>query len=146
MKHDNLSLKPLTLRPLLLIPCYWFYTSISLGYFLSKIFYNVFDTIHKNSFSKPIQLRKKFHFKNIISIIKSIIHFCWKYIQNWLLRIFKKSLLLMRALDRSLTAIQIFLKKFLKSPFRFKRNFRLFIQESTEHFYRNFSSILFRHE
>ena len=123
MKHDNLSLKPLTLTPLLLITCYWFYTSISFGYFLSKIFYNFFDTIHKNSSSKLIQLRKKFHFKNII---RTIIHFCWKCIQNWLLRIFKKSLLLMRALDGSLTAIQIFLKKFLKSPFRFKRNFRLF--------------------
>ena len=68
------------------------------------------------------------------------------YKKRGLLRIFKKSLLVMRALDRSLTAIQIFLKKFLKSPFRFKRNFRLFIQESTEHFYKNFSSILFRHE
>jgi hypothetical protein len=123
MKHDNLSLKPLTLTPLLLITCYWFYTSISFGYFLSKIFYNFFDTIHKNNSSKLIQLRKKFHFKNII---RTIIHFCWKCIQNWLLRIFKKSLLLMRALDGSLTAIQIFLKKFLKYPFRFKRNFRLF--------------------
>ena len=32
----------------------------------------------------------------------------------------------MSALDRSMTAIQIFLKKFLKSPFRFKRNFYRF--------------------
>ncbi len=119
--HQNLSSKLFT--PFLLIVFYWFYTSISFGYFLSKNFYNVFDTIHKNNLSKRIQLTKKFHFK---TIIKTIIDFSWKSIQNWLLRIFQKSLLFIRTLDRSLTAIQIFLKKFLKSPFRFKRNFRLF--------------------
>lgn len=119
--RQNVSSKLLT--PFLLIVFYWFYTSISFGYFLSKIFYNFFDTIHKNSSSKLIQLRKKLHFENLI---KTIIDFSWKSIQNWLLRIFQKSLLFIRTLDRSLTAIQIFLKKFLKSPFRFKRNFRLF--------------------
>lgn len=79
MKHDNLSLKPLTLRPFLLIVFYWFYTSISFDYFLSKFFYNVFDTIHKNSLLKRIQLRKKFHFK---TIVKTIMDFSWKPIQN----------------------------------------------------------------
>ena len=101
--HQNLSSKLFT--PFLLIVFYWFSTSISFGYSLSKIFYHFFDSIHKNSLSKRIQLRKKFHFK---TIIKTIIDFCWKCIQNWLLRIFQKSLLLMSALDRSLTAIQIF--------------------------------------
>jgi len=119
--RQNVSSKSFT--TLLLLVSYWFYTSISFGYFLSKILYHFFDTIHKNSLSKLIQLRKKFHFK---TIIKTIIDFCSKLIQNWLLRIFKKSLLLMSALDRSMTAIQIFLKKFLKFPFRFKRNFRRF--------------------
>lgn len=122
-QNDNLSLKPLSLTPLLLLVSYWFYTSISFGYFLSKVFYTIFDTIHKNSSLKRIQFRKKLHLKNII---KTIIAFCWKSIQNWLLRIFQKSLLLMTALDRSIQTIQSFLKKFLKSPFRFKRNFRLF--------------------
>ena len=122
-QNDNLSLKPLTLTPLLLLVSYWLYNSISFGYFLSKIFYNFFDTIHKDSSSKRIQLRKKLHFKNLI---KTIIDFFWKSIQNWLLRIFQKSLLLPPALDWSIKAIKSFLKKFLKSPFRFKRNFRLF--------------------
>lgn len=119
--HQNLSSKLFT--PFLLIVFYWFYTSISFGYFLSKNFYNVFDTIHKNNLSKRIQLTKKFHFK---TIIKTIIDFSWKSIQNWLLRIFQKSLLLIDGIDRSLKLIQIFFNKVLKSPFRFKRNFRLF--------------------
>ena len=117
IENSNLSSKLFTLVS------YWFYTSILFGYLLSKIFYYFFDSIHKNSLSKGIQLRKKFHFKNII---KTIIDFCWKSIQNWLLRIFQKSLLLTTALDRSMKAIQIFLKRFLKHPFRFKRNFRRF--------------------
>lgn len=123
-QNDNLSLKPLTFTTLLLFVSYWFYTSISFGYFLSKIFYNLFDTIHKNNLSKRIQLRKKLHLKNLI---KTIIAFCWKSIQNWILRIFQKFLSLDLGLDRSLKAIQNFLKKFLKSPFRFQRNFRRFI-------------------
>lgn len=116
-------MKPLILTPLLLLVSYWFYSSISFGYFLSKIFYNFFDTIPKNSSSKRIKLSKKLHFKNLI---KTIIDFSWKSIQNWLLRIFQKLLLLRPVLDRLIKAIQSFLKKFLKSPFRFKRNFRLF--------------------
>jgi len=77
IRHQNLSSKLFT--PFLLIVFYWFYTSISFGYFLSKIFYHFFDTIHKNSFSKRIQFRKKFHFKNII---KTIIDFCWKLLKD----------------------------------------------------------------
>ena len=119
IRHQNLSSKLFT--PFLLIVFYWFYTSISFGYFLSKIFYHFFDTIHKNSLSKRIQFRKKFHFKNII---KTIIDFCWKLLKDWFLRIFQKSLLFIRALDRSVTAIKIFLKKF-KSLLKFKHNFRL---------------------
>ena len=123
IKNQNLSLKSLSSTPLFLLGSYWFYTSISFGYFLSKIFYNLFDTIHKNNLSKRIQLRKKLHLKNLI---KTIIAFCWKSIQNWLLRILQKSLLLTTTIDRLMTAIQIFLNKFFKYPFRFKRNFRLF--------------------
>lgn len=66
---------------------------------------------------------KKLNFKHII---KTIIDFSWKFIQNWLRRIFIKSLVIPPALEGLIKAIQIFLKKFLKSPFRFKRLFRLF--------------------
>ena len=125
IKNQNLSSKSFsfTPSPLLLLGSYWFYTSITFGYFLSKNFYNLFDTIHKNNLSKRIQFRKKLHLKNLI---QTILAFCWKSIQNWLLRIFQKSLLLIDVLDRSLKPIHIFFKKVLKSPFRFKRNFRLF--------------------
>ncbi len=118
-QNDNLCLKPLTL--LILITCYWFYSSISFGYFLSKIFYNFFDIIYSRNLSKRIKIRKKFHFKNVI---KTIIDFCWKLIKNWFLRIFQKSLFLIRAFDQSGIAILTFLKKF-KSLLKFKYNFRL---------------------
>ena len=125
IKTQNLSSKSFSFTPslLLLLGSYWFYTSICFGYFLSKIFYNLFDTIHKNNLSKRIQFRKKLHLKNLI---KTILVFCWKFIQNWLLRIGQKSWYLILALFRSLKPIHIFFKKVSKSPFRFKRNFRLF--------------------
>lgn len=123
IKNPNLSSKSLSFTTFVLLGSYCFYTSISFGYFLSKIFSNLFDTIHKNNLSKRIQLRKKLYWKNII---KTILAFCWKSLQNWLLRIFQKYLLLTNTIDRLMTAIQIFLNKFFKSPFRLKRNFRLF--------------------
>lgn len=118
-QNKNFSLK--FLIPLFLIVCYWFYMNICFGYFLSKIFYNFFDIIYSRGLSKRIKIRKKFHFKNVI---KTIIDFCWKLIKNWFLRIFQKSLFLIRAFDLSGIAILTFLKKF-KSLLKFKYNFRL---------------------
>ena len=90
-------------------------------YFLSKIFYNFFDSINKTSFSKSIKFRKKFNFKNIIKII---IDFFWKLIKNWFIRIGHKSLLLVNANDGLIIAVKNFLKKF-KSLLKIKHNFRL---------------------
>ena len=67
LQKQNFSLKFLT--PLFLIVCYWFYLNICFGYFLSKIFYDFFDSTNKTSFYKIIKFRKKFSFKNIIKII-----------------------------------------------------------------------------
>ena len=110
LQNQNFSLKFLT--PLFLIVCYWFYLNIYLGFFLSKIFYNFFDNI---------EFQKKFSFKNIIKII---IDFFFKLIKNWFIRIGQKSLLLNYAIDGSIRAVKIFLKKF-KSLLKFKHNFRL---------------------
>ena len=118
-QNENFSLKFLT--PLFLIVCYWFYLNICFGYFLSKIFYNFFDSINKTSLYKTIKFRKKFNFKNIIKII---IDFFWKLIKNWFRRIGQKSLLLIDAIDGLIRAVKIFLKKF-KSLLKFKHNFRL---------------------
>lgn len=119
LQNNKLSWK--TLTPLCLMVGYWFYNSISFGYFLSKIFYTILDTFHKNSLAKRGQLRKKLHLKNII---KNSIDFFWKLIQNWLIRIFEKFLLFISALDQSVQSIMIFRKR-LKSLFKFQHNFRL---------------------
>lgn len=58
LKNQNFSLK--FLIPLFLVVCYWFYLSISVGYLLSKIFFNFFDQTNKTDVSKMIQFRKKF--------------------------------------------------------------------------------------
>ena len=119
LKNINLSWKSLT--TLFSIVSYWFYFNMCFGYFLSKIFYNFFDSINKTSFSKSIKFRKKFNFKNIIKII---IDFFWKLIKNWFIRIRHKSMLLVNANDGLIIAVKIFLKKF-KSLLKIKHNFRL---------------------
>src|SRR5687768_3916046 len=101
---------------------YWLYLSICFGYFLSKIFFNFFDELNKTDLSKIIQFRKKFSFKNIIKII---INFFWKLIQNWFIRIGHKFLLLIDAINKVIKALHICRKKF-KSILKFKHNFRLF--------------------
>ena len=119
LQNANFNLK--FLIPLFLIVCYWFYLNICFGYFLFKIFYNFFDSIHDSSLSKRTKIMKKFYFKNIIKII---IDFCWKFIKNWFIRIGRKYLLFMNAMENLLKAVSIFLKK-LKSLLKFKYNFRL---------------------
>lgn len=120
LKNKNLSIEPL----ILLFIFYWFYSSMYFGYFLSKIVYSFLKIIKKNKMSKCIQLRKKLHLKNLI---KTIITFCWKFFQNWIIRIWQKYLLLIDALDETLKAIQTFFEKVLKKPLKFKRNFKRFI-------------------
>lgn len=100
---------------------YWFYLSISFGYFLSKIFVNFLDEINKTNLSKSIQFRKKFSFKNIIKII---IDFFRKLIKNWLIRIRDKLLFLIAAINKVIKALKICREKF-KSILKFKQNFRL---------------------
>ena len=119
LQNYNLSCKLLTTW--FLIVCYYFYSCVCFGYFLSKIFYNFFDSINKTSIYNSIKLRKKFNFKNIIKII---IDFFWKLIKNWFRRIGQKYLLLIDAIDELIRAVKIFLKKF-KSLLKFKQNFRL---------------------
>ena len=103
------------------IICYWFYSSICFGYFLSKIFSNFFDEIDKTCPSKSIKFRKKFSLKNIV---KMIIHFFWKIIKNWFTHIWDKGRCLLAAAARVIQGLKIFIKKF-KSVSKFKRNFRL---------------------
>ena len=109
------------LLPLVLIAFYWFYLHVSLGYFLSKIFYNFFDEINKTDFSKSIQLRKKFSLENLKKII---VDFCWKFIKNWVIRIRRKFWLLIDAINLTISGLRIFRKKF-KSILKFKRNLQL---------------------
>lgn len=116
MKLESKSL--IILFPILY---YWFYLSISFGYFLSKIFYNFFDEINKTDLSKSIQFRKKFSLKNLKKII---IDFFWKLIKNWFIRIGQKFLLLIAAINKVIKALKICRKKF-KSILKFKHNFRL---------------------
>lgn len=112
MKIQTLNWK--ILPPLFFILCYWFYLSICCGYFLSKVFYNLFTIISPTSLSEGF---KSIKFRNIIKII----------IDNWGTRIYQKTLLFCSALATLTRAVKIFLKKF-KSPFKlkyFKYNFRL---------------------
>ena len=48
---------------------YYFYTSICVGYYLGRTFFEFFDELTKNDPSKSIQLRQKFSAKNIKKII-----------------------------------------------------------------------------
>jgi len=119
LKNINLSWKSLT--TLFSIVSYWFYFNMCFGYFLSKIFYNFFDSINKTSFSKSIQFRKKFNLENIK---KFVISYILKFFENWIKRIGEKYLLVLAAIDEVIKALKISRNKF-KSIFKFKYNFRL---------------------
>lgn len=119
IKNRNFNSKSLII--LVSIACYWFYLNFCFGYFLSKNFYNFFDTINKTDLSKIIEFRKKFSFKNTI---KTISEFFWKLIRNWVKRIGQTFLLLIDAIDQVIKALRISRNKF-KSIFKFKYKFRL---------------------
>ena len=101
----------------------WFYASIVLNYFLSEIFAQVIYNFDRTKIPKLIQFRKKLHLKKLIQMILA---FCLKFIQNWFQRILEKSSLVWTAIIQLIKAIQIFFKKFFKSPFKLKSNFRQF--------------------
>ena len=118
IKLQNLNFSSKFLTPLVLVVLYWFYLSISFGYFLSKFFFNFFDEINK---TKSIRLRKKLNLKNLIKII---LDFFWNCLKNWVSRIRDKLFCLSAAINKVIKALKICKKKF-KSILKFKRNFRL---------------------
>ena len=121
MEGKNYNLRFKFLIPLFLIISYWFYLSICLGYFLSKIFSDYFKGIDKSNLSKKFNLKKKLNFKNLIKII---INFFWKLLINLMIIFFEKFFLLKKAINKLIIALKIFFKK-LKSPLKIKRNLRL---------------------
>ena len=116
LKNQTITLK--SFIPIVLIIFYWFYNSVCFGYFLSRIFYNIFDIMNENSISASIQLRKKLNLKNFI---RTIIYCFWKFIQNWWLQFYQKFLLLWNIPNQLIKIIALFLKKVLINSFKFFR-------------------------
>ena len=91
------------------IVCYWFYLNVCFGFFIGKIF----SEINKASFSEIIKFKKKSVFRYIL-----------KFFKNWIKRIGKKFLSLIKAINKVIKALKTCSKKF-KSILKFKYNFRL---------------------
>ena len=120
LKNQNLSSKFLIV--VFSIACYWFYLSICLGYFLSKVFYNFykfFEKIYKPDPSKITKFRKKFSLK---AIKEYVISYILKFFKDWIKRIGDKFPLVLNSIEKCIKLLEFYREKF-KSIFKFKYDF-----------------------
>jgi hypothetical protein len=117
-KNPNLSE---SLKTITLITFLCFYFSSYLGYFMYRLFYNLFGKVNKTNFFTAITFKNTFNFENIK---KFIINYIVKSFENWVECVNEKVTLLLKAIHEVIRGLKICNKKF-KPILKFKHNLLL---------------------
>lgn len=125
---QNGSLTWKQFKPVFLVICSLFYLGIYLGWFLSKLFYQLFDifaTMNKKNSPEIIKFRKKFNLKNVI---KYILRYFGHILIQWLLRAFSLVWLATEAFEQALISTLEFIGHFMPYRYPWRIRFKSFFE------------------